>query len=101
MFSSSADRVQRLKDARREAQLEIEALKQVKHEEYLEYERSVLGSLDVTIAECAQETATTLEEIRKTATEKSKDAVEAVLDAVLAVKPAIHLNSALRIREGN
>lgn len=93
--------MQRLKDARHEAQLEIEALKQAKHEEYLEYERSVLGSLDATMAECAAETATKLEEIRRIAQERSAEAVKLLLDTVTSLEPQLHLNAALRMREGN
>lgn len=94
-------RVQRLKDARHDAQREIEALKRLKQEEYTLYERSVMGSLDETVAQYGRETATKLEEIKRTGEEKCEEVAKVLLETVLKVEPQMHRNASLRMREGN
>ena len=101
ILTNKIDRVQRLKDARAEAQKEIETLKRTKQEEYAAYERSVLGSLEGTVQEYTRETQCKLEEIRQIAGEKEGEVVKLLLGTVTKVESHIHRNSSLRMREGN
>lgn len=89
-------RVQRLKDARAEAQTEIEALKRAKQEEYEAFERSLLGGLDECVKEYARETEASLEEVKAVAGEKSPEMVKLLLETVNRVEPCPHPNTLIR-----
>lgn len=84
--------MQRLKDARAEAQKEIEQLKQQKIAEYKEYERSVLGSLDVAMQEYAVETEEKVRQVQRVGQEKEGEIVEMLIEFVTKVEPKVHQN---------
>jgi len=75
--------MERIKAAREEAALEVEKVKQAKQAEYFAYERSILGSLDAMMAECAQRTEKELEGMRLAALEKVSSAAQLLIDRVL------------------
>ena len=87
------DRVQRLKDARSEAEGEIEALKAAKKEEYQSYEQSIVNVLEESIKEQAKKTE---EELRRTTelADKNREVVlKLLVDKVLDVQPTLHPNA--------
>lgn len=88
-----------MKDARNEAQAEIETLKAEKAEEYAAYERAVLGSLEGSVAEYAKETAIRLEEVRRTGEAQLPAVATRLLEAITTVEPRIHVNAQLRLKE--
>lgn len=91
--------MQRIKDARAEAQQEIESLKKSHHESYLAYEKEILGSLDAEVAKYAEETVKKIEEVKKTGEEKSPEIVKLLLETVVKVDAKIHPNASLRLCE--
>lgn len=90
------DREQRLRDARTEAALEIEALKRSKQEDFAAFESSVLGSLDARVEEYARETAAELGEIERVASVHRNKVVQLLLATVTAVQPTMHRNAVMR-----
>lgn len=88
-----------MKDARNEAQAEIEALKSEKVEEYTAYERAVMGSLEGAVAEYAKETAIRLEEVQRTGEAQLPVVVSRLLEAITKVEPRMHVDARLRLEK--
>ncbi|OCB86382.1 Cl-channel protein [Sanghuangporus baumii] len=85
-------RAQRLKDARTEADKEIEEYKAMKEEEFKAFEASRQGTTQNSQSAIDKETDEKLEEITKSY-EKNKDAVvKKLIDRVTVVKAEIHRN---------
>lgn len=93
------DRVQRLKDARNEAQKEIETLKQGKAEEYAAYERSVMVGLEATIEEYARDTAGKLEQVKSTGESHMEEVIGELLKTIIDVETTICPNTSLRMKK--
>jgi V-type H+-transporting ATPase subunit G len=84
--------VQKLKDARTEAEKEIELLKQQKIQEYKDYEKSVLGSLDESMQEYRIETESKVKEVERLGQEKTPEMVQLLLGSITKVETSLHQN---------
>ncbi|KAJ3084845.1 H(+)-transporting V1 sector ATPase subunit G [Rhizoclosmatium sp. JEL0117] len=88
----NAARVQRLKDARAEAQKEIEVLKAEKNKEFSGFEQKFSGSNDDSFTKVNAETDQKIVEI-DAAYKKNKDLViERMLAGLVNVEPKVHIN---------
>jgi len=85
--------VQRLKDARVEAEAEIEALKAAKKEEFLAFEKSIVSGLDEAVLEQTRATEAELLLTKVQAAAKRETVLQLLVDKVLAVQPALHPNA--------
>jgi len=85
-------RVQRLKDARSEAQKEIDEYRRSKDAEFAKIEEKTRGSTASAQTEVDRETETKLLTVKE-AFNKNKDAVvKKLLDRVILVEPKLHRN---------
>lgn len=91
--------MQRLKDARNEAQKEIENLKREKADEYAAYEKNVMAGLETTFEEYAKETTIKLEQVKSTSEQHKEQVVKELLNLVMQVEPAVHPNAELRMKK--
>ncbi|KAJ3383939.1 anaphase promoting complex subunit 5, partial [Lobulomyces angularis] len=92
-------RVQRLKEARQEAAKEIEALKQQKNAEFINFEKQFSGSSDNAVTKVNKETEEKLVKNNETYL-KNKDAViEKLMKAIQNVEPEVHKNVKIALLE--
>lgn len=94
------DRVEKIKEARSEAASEIEALRAAKQEEFVVYEREILGSLQTGLHQVEQETEIKLEETKRLAKLKQDEVVKLLLCAVTECDPRRHWNFQPQREEG-
>lgn len=87
------DRVQRLKDARNEAEGEIEALKAAKKEEFQNYEQSIVNVLEDSIKVQAKKTEEELRQAAELAAKNREVVLKLLVDKVLDVQPTLHPNA--------
>ncbi|TFK51745.1 V-type ATPase [Heliocybe sulcata] len=85
-------RVQKLKDARTEAQKEIEEYKKAKEAEFKEFEASHAGVIQSTQSSVDQETEVKLQEITDQYNTNKDKMVKKLLDRVVLVQPELHRN---------
>ncbi|KAF9530350.1 H+-ATPase G subunit-domain-containing protein [Crepidotus variabilis] len=85
-------RVQKLKDARSEAQKEIDGYKKVKEEEFKAFEASHAGTTSTTQAALDKETEAKLKEIDDVYKQKKDDVVNSLIGRAILVKPELHRN---------
>ncbi|CCG82232.1 V-type proton ATPase subunit G [Taphrina deformans PYCC 5710] len=86
-------RTQRLKDARSEAQKEIDKYKSKKDTEYKEYEDKNSGNNDDAEKEAQKSIDTQLSEIKKSQEEGKKVIVDNLLAAIVKSDPQMHINA--------
>ncbi len=89
-------RVQRLKDARTQAEAEIEELKAKKKEEFIAYEKTVVSGLDETIVEQTRMTEVELGKTRSLAQSNREAILKLLIDKVLSVEPQLHPNALIK-----
>ena len=107
LLIAMTDRVQRLKEARAEAEKEIEAYKQSKEQEFKAIESKVnchciilivdtglqhSGATATTQSVVDKETEVKLAEIAQTYSARKDDVVKLILDRVVLVQPEMHRN---------
>ncbi|KAJ8521573.1 hypothetical protein ONZ45_g1742 [Pleurotus djamor] len=92
--STTPDRVQKLKDARTEAQKEIDDYKKAKEAEFSTFEASIKHTGFTTSAQSAvdKETEVKLEQITESYQKSKDEVVKKLLDRVVLVKPELHRN---------
>ncbi|GAV30422.1 hypothetical protein PMKS-003934 [Pichia membranifaciens] len=88
-----ADRAQKLKAAKTDAQAEIEAYKAKKAAELKKFEDEFAGSNQKLEADADTEVQTELVKIKKTAEEKKTAVVKLLLESVTTPKPGLHVNA--------
>ncbi|KAI8817553.1 H+-ATPase G subunit-domain-containing protein [Fimicolochytrium jonesii] len=86
-------RTQRLKDARTEAQKEIEALKAQKNKEFVEFEKQYGGNTDETVTKANAETEEQLKEVNTLYQKNKQQVIEKLLSGIVNVQPQIHPNA--------
>ncbi|KAI9101368.1 H+-ATPase G subunit-domain-containing protein [Phlyctochytrium arcticum] len=85
-------RVQRLKDARTEAQKEIEQLKAQKTKEFQDFEKQYSGSSDDVVSNANAQTEVQLKEVQTLYEKNKEQVIQKMLDGILNVQPKIHAN---------
>jgi len=85
-------RVQRLKDARSEAEREIEEYKRMKEEEFQAFEASHVGTTSTTQAALNKETEASLKEIDDIYQQKKDAVISAIGKRAIVVQPEAHRN---------
>jgi len=85
-------RVQRLKDARTEANKEIEEYRKSKDAEFKDFESSHAGTTSNAQSAVDKETDVKLETITNAYDENKEQVVKKLLDRVVLVKPELHRN---------
>jgi V-type H+-transporting ATPase subunit G len=85
--------VQKLKDAKTEANKEIEALKAKKQAEYAQSEKDYSGSIDSSISLLEKETELKLKAMNEIISQKKGAVIEKLLANVVNVEPKIHINA--------
>lgn len=85
-------RVQRLKDARTEAQKEIEALKAQKQAEYAAFEKSHLGTNDHIIGKFGTDAEEKLKEIKNLYEANKEEVLQNLINNVISVTAELHPN---------
>ncbi|KAJ3254459.1 H(+)-transporting V1 sector ATPase subunit G [Boothiomyces macroporosus] len=85
-------RVQRLKDARQEAQKEIEDLKKVKNQEFIEYEKKFAGDVGENVKTAEIETQKQIAQITKDFEANKEKVVDLLLKTIGDCKPQVHAN---------
>lgn len=88
--------MQRLKDARAEAEAEIEALKLAKKQELMAHEQQIVADLEASIKEQAKFTEEELTKTLRMAEENREIVLKLLVEKVLDVQPKIHPNALLR-----
>ncbi|KAI8586046.1 H+-ATPase G subunit-domain-containing protein [Geranomyces variabilis] len=86
-------RTQRLKDARSEAQKDIEALKAAKNKEFAEYEKQYAGSSDDTVSKANASTEEELTAVNALYAKNKQQVIEKLLGGIVNVQPQIHPNA--------
>jgi len=84
--------VQRLKDARSEAQKEIDAYKQAKEAEFTKIEKEKKTLIDTAQERVDKETATRLITVKDSFAENRDAVVKKLLERVILVEPKLHRN---------
>ncbi|KAJ3338703.1 H(+)-transporting V1 sector ATPase subunit G [Kappamyces sp. JEL0680] len=92
-LTTLADRIQRLKDARAEAQKEIETLKAQKNQEFIEYEKKYAGDTGENVKEAERETIKQLEVIASDFAKNKQSVIAKLLQTIGECKPQIHANA--------
>ncbi|WAR30709.1 VATG1-like protein [Mya arenaria] len=82
----------RLKQAKEEAQAEIEAYRNKREQDYKRYEQSVLGSRGDREKQIEKDTEEKIREIENNVKKSKTEALERLLDMVYAIKPELHQN---------
>jgi len=85
-------RVQRLKDARLEAQKEIDAYKQAKEAEFAKIEKEKKALIDAEQQRVDKETEVRLVTVKDSFTENKDAVVNKLLERVILVEPKLHRN---------
>lgn len=86
-------RANKLKAAKSDAQVEIEAYKAKKAEELKKFEDEFNGSNEQLEADAENEVKTELAKIKKTAQEKKDAVVKLLVDSIVTPKPDLHINA--------
>ncbi|KAJ1498676.1 H(+)-transporting V1 sector ATPase subunit G [Coelomomyces lativittatus] len=94
--SISLVRVDRLKDARKEAEKEISALKQQKLAEYGKFEKEFAGSSDASTNLVNAETETKLTQTQTSFELHQDEVVNILLNTVVTCEPKLHPNVKLQ-----
>ncbi|KAI0057229.1 V-type ATPase [Artomyces pyxidatus] len=87
-----AYRVQKLKDARTDAQKEISEYRKAKEAEFAEFESSHAGTTQDAQSSIDKETEVKLKAITDAYTTHKDEVVQKLLDRVVLVKPELHRN---------
>ncbi|KAH3671958.1 hypothetical protein OGAPHI_000144 [Ogataea philodendri] len=87
------DRAQKLKDAKSDAQKEIEQYKAKKDAELKKFEDEFVGSNQKLEEEADNQVKDELSKIKKTAEAKKSAVIKLLIDAVVAPKPELHINA--------
>ncbi|XP_033729601.1 V-type proton ATPase subunit G 1-like [Pecten maximus] len=82
----------RLKQAKEEAQAEIDAYKAQREKQYKRYEQSVLGSRGDMESKIDQSTKQKIQEISMGVAKNKERAIKELLDLVLSIEPQVHRN---------
>lgn len=82
----------RLKQAKEEAQAEIEAYRSKRESEYKRYEQSVLGSRGDREKQIEKDTNVRIHEIEGNVRKNSQQALRKLLDVVYDIQPELHEN---------
>ncbi|KAL4218722.1 hypothetical protein ACF0H5_021310 [Mactra antiquata] len=82
----------RLKQAKEEAQAEIEAYRNKRESDYKRYEQSVLGSRGDREKSIDQETLQKIRSIEKNVQRNKQQALQSLLNMVYEIKPELHEN---------
>jgi len=85
-------RVQRLKDARAEAQKEIDAYRHAKEHEFAEIEKEKKALIDVAQQRVDKDTEAKLATVKDSFSKNKNAVVEKLLDRVILVEPKLHRN---------
>nr|GAT46755.1 vacuolar ATP synthase subunit [Mycena chlorophos] len=85
-------RVQKLKDARSEAQREIDEYKKSKEDEFKAFEASHAGTTSSAQTAVDKETEASLKTITASYNKNKEEVVKKLLDRVVLVKPELHRN---------
>eukprot|EP00127_Corallochytrium_limacisporum_P001678 Clim_evm15s77 gene=Clim_evmTU15s77 len=85
-------RLQRLKEAKDEAEAEIEAFHQLKEKEYKEYVQQNAGSTDKAVAKMRQDAEQELQGIKRQANKAEGAVVKRLVDVVSTCNPTLHRN---------
>ncbi|EPZ36009.1 V-type ATPase [Rozella allomycis CSF55] len=86
-------RVQKLKDAKTEAQKEIEALKAQKEQEFNSFESNYVGSTDEAVLAVENQIQQKLQEIRLQFDQNREKVIQKMLQVVSTVQPTFHVNA--------
>ncbi|XP_046845872.1 V-type proton ATPase subunit G-like [Xenia sp. Carnegie-2017] len=85
-------KTKRLKEAKEEAQAEIELFRREREKAFEEYQKTHMGSKDEFVLQDEQDTRAKLEEIERNV-QTNKDAmIERILSLVYEIKPELHQN---------
>lgn len=85
-------RLQKLKDARTEAELEIEQYKEAKEQEFKAFECSHTGNISSSRSAIDQETDAKLDALTQSFNRTQDEVVKKLLDRVILVNPELHRN---------
>lgn len=85
--------MQRLKDARTEAEAEIEELKAAKKREYEAFDKSISSGIEDSFKEQDRLTAIELEKTQEMATKNREVVLKLLVEKVLSVEPSLHPNA--------
>ncbi|KAJ3005719.1 H(+)-transporting V1 sector ATPase subunit G, partial [Thoreauomyces humboldtii] len=91
-------RTQRLKDARSEAQKDIEALKAQKNKEFADYEKQYGGNTDEAVTTANAETEEQLKEVTTLYNKNKQQVIEKLLAGIVNVQPEIHPNAKIQAK---
>jgi len=85
-------RTQKLKDARAQAEKEIERYRLAKEQEFKKYEAEHVGQTQVSQSAIDKETETTLVKITTSFQTNREKVVDKLMDRVILIKPELHRN---------
>lgn len=85
--------MQRLKDARAEAEAEIEQLREERRQHFAAHEQSLIAGLNKHILEQNQTTEQELAHVAQQAAQHRAAVLAMLVDKVLDVKPSLHPNA--------
>ncbi|ESX01977.1 hypothetical protein HPODL_04742 [Ogataea parapolymorpha DL-1] len=86
-------RAQKLKDAKSDAQKEIEQYRLKKEAELKKYEEEFQGSNQKLEREAEEQVKDELANIKKTCESKKENVIKLLIDAVISPKPDLHINA--------
>lgn len=89
----------RLKQAKEQAQEEIEKYRQDRERQFKEFEAKYMGSKDVVAARIDSDTKTQLEQMERQQRQNRPQVIDELLKYVYDLKPMLHKNYALQLRE--
>jgi len=85
-------RIQKLKDARAQADKEIEKYKQAKEQEFKKYEAEHVGKTQVSQSAVDKDTEVNLGKITSSFQTNKDKVVDKLMDRVILIKPELHRN---------
>ncbi|KAH3676983.1 hypothetical protein OGATHE_001473 [Ogataea polymorpha] len=91
--TNELDRAQKLKDAKSDAQKEIEQYRLKKEAELKKYEEEFQGSNQKLEKEAEEQIKDELANIKKTCESKKENVIKLLIDAVISPKPELHINA--------
>ncbi|CAB3977322.1 V-type proton ATPase subunit G, partial [Paramuricea clavata] len=85
-------KTKRLKEAKEEAQAEIEIFRKEQEKEFQDYQKDHMGSKDDFVLQDEQDTKEKLGEIEKSVEDNKDEVIQRILSLVYEIKPELHQN---------
>nr|CAD7460830.1 unnamed protein product [Timema tahoe] len=96
-FRSPTRKARRLKQAKEEAQDEIEKYRQEREKQFKEFEAKHMGSREDVAARIEADTKVKIDEMNKQVTVHKEQVIQKILELVYDIKPELHQNYAASI----